>query len=123
MVNFMAKNNGILNLHEQKFAKLDVFKANTNVFQEKTNASLKNLVTQMGQLAQTLKNQSKDSFPSDTKKIPKDFVEITLRSGKELQVRREAKKRQSNNEAESENHNQESSEKRHEKIELTNESQ
>ena len=82
MVNFTAKNNRILNLHEQKFSKLDVYKANNNVFQENTNASLKNLETQMGSLAQTLKNQSRDSFLSDTKKNPKDFMEITLRSDK-----------------------------------------
>ena len=43
MLNFMAENKSILNLHEQKFSKLVVFQANTNVFQANTNASLKNL--------------------------------------------------------------------------------
>ena len=38
MLNFMAENKRILNLHEQKFTELDVFQANTN-------ASLKNLET------------------------------------------------------------------------------
>ena len=52
----MAEDKRILNLHEQKFAELDVFQANTNVFQGNINASLKNLETQMGQLAQTLQN-------------------------------------------------------------------
>ena len=52
-------------------------------------------------------------------------METTLRSGKELQVRKEAEKKtkQTNDEAESENHNQVNSEKRHEKTELTYESQ
>ena len=106
MLNFMDENKRILNLHEQKFAELDVFKANTDVFQANTNASLKNLETQFGQLAQNLQNQSSDSFPSDTKKNPKDFMVITLRSGKELQVRKEAEKRKTDSEVESENKNQ-----------------
>ena len=32
-----------------------------------------------------MQNQSKDSFPSDTKKKPKDCMKFTLISGKELQ--------------------------------------
>ena len=36
-----------------------------------------------------MQNQSRDSFPSDTKKNPKDCMEITLRSGRELQKRDE----------------------------------
>ena len=60
------------------------------MFQANTNASLKNLETQVGQLALSMKNQSRDSFPSDTKKNPKDCMKVTLRSGKELQkIRRE----------------------------------
>ena len=39
-----------------------------------------------------MKNQSKDSFPSDTKKNPKECMEITLRSGRELQRRKEDEK-------------------------------
>ena len=50
MLNYMAENKRILNLHEQKFAELVVFQANTIVFQANTNAS-KNLETQVGQLA------------------------------------------------------------------------
>ena len=38
-----------------------------------------------------MKNQSRDSFPSDTKKNPKDCMAVTLRSGKEL-VKKEKKK-------------------------------
>ena len=101
----MAENKRILDLHEQKFAELDVFQANTNV-------SLKNLKTQVGQLAQTLQNQSRDSFPSNTKKKPKDYMVITLRSGKELQVKKKVEKRQTEEEAENEYHNQTTSEEK-----------
>ena len=53
------------------------------MFQANINASLKNLETQVGQLA--MQNQCRDSFPSDTKKNPKDCMAITLRNGRELQ--------------------------------------
>ena len=84
MLNYMAKNKRILNLHEQKFAGLAVFQANTILFQANTNASLKNLETQVGQLALNMQNQYRNFFPSDTKKNPKDCMAITLRSCKEL---------------------------------------
>ena len=45
MLNYMAKNKRIINLHEQKFVEIVVFQANTIVFQANTNASLKNLET------------------------------------------------------------------------------
>ena len=48
------------------------------------DASLKNLETQMGQLAHSMKESSSRSFPSDTEKNLKDCIVITLRSGKEL---------------------------------------
>ena len=54
------------------------------MFQSNTNASLKNLETQVGQLALTLQNQNKNAFPSDTHKNPKDCMAIQLRSGKEV---------------------------------------
>ena len=54
------------------------------MFQANTNASLKKLETQVGQLALSMQNQSRDSFLSDTKKNPKDCMKVTLRSGKEL---------------------------------------
>ena len=54
------------------------------MFQANTNASLKNLETQVGQLTLTMQNQSRDSFPSDTKKNPEDDMVITLRSRREL---------------------------------------
>ena len=68
----MGKNKRLLNIHDQKFAKLAAFQANTIVFQANTNASLKNLETRVGQLALAMQNQPKDSFPSDTRKNPKD---------------------------------------------------
>ena len=42
----------------------------------------------MGQLALSMQNQSKDSFPSDTKKNTKDCMEINL-SGRGLRKRKE----------------------------------
>ena len=92
MLSFMGENKRLLNIHEQKFAELVAFKANTNVFQANTNASLKNLETQVGKLTLAMQNQSKDSFPSDTKKNPKDYMAVTLRSGRELQRRKEDEK-------------------------------
>ena len=39
-----------------------------------------------------MQNQSKGSFPSDTRKDPRDYMAITLRSGRELEERRVEKK-------------------------------
>ena len=47
---------------------------------------------QIRQLALTMQNQSKDSFPSDTRKNPRDCMEVALRSGRELEERRKEKK-------------------------------
>ena len=44
----MGENKRLLNIHEQKFAKLATFQVNTNLFQANTNASLKNLEIQVG---------------------------------------------------------------------------
>ena len=85
MLSFMGENKRLLSIHEQKFAELAAFQANTNVFQANINAFLKNLETQMGQLALEMKNQSKDAFPSDTKKNPKECMAVTLRSGREFE--------------------------------------
>ena len=89
----MGENKRLLNIHKQKFAELEAFKANTTVFQANTNASLKNMETQVGQLALAMQNQSKDAFLSVTKKNSKDCLEMTLRSGKELEERRKEKKK------------------------------
>ena len=88
MISFMGENKRLLNIHEQKLAELAAFQENTTVFQANTNASLKNLETQVGQLALTMQNQSKDVFLSDTKKNPKDCMAVTLRSGRGLEERR-----------------------------------
>ena len=44
-------------------------------------------------MALALQNQSNDAFPSDTKKNPKDCMVVTLRSGKELESRKEEEKK------------------------------
>ena len=63
------------------------------MFQANTNASLKNLETQVGQLALAMQNQSKDGFQSDIKKNPKDCMAVTLRSARELkEIENEKKK-------------------------------
>ena len=59
------------------------------MFQANTNSSLKNMKTQVGQLALEMQNQSKNAFPSDTKKNPKDCMVVTSRSGRELENRKE----------------------------------
>ena len=89
----MGENKRLLSIHEQKFAKLAAFQANINVFQANTNASLKNLKTRVGQLALFMKNQSRNFFPIDTKKNPKDYMIITLMNGRELQKRKEDEKK------------------------------
>ena len=89
MLTFMGENKRLLNIHEQKFSNLVAFQANTTVFQANTNASLKNLETQVGQLALVMQSQSKDAFPRDTKKNPKDCMVVTLRSGRKIEGRKE----------------------------------
>ena len=63
---------------------MEAFKSDTQVFQKNTSASLKNLETQVGQLALNMPNQNKGTFPSDTQKNLKDCMAIQLRSGKEV---------------------------------------
>ena len=85
----MGDNKKLLNLHEQKFAELEASNTNSQIFQKTTNASLKNLETQIGQLALNLQNQMKDAFPSDTKKNLKYCMAVQLRSGKDLEEKTE----------------------------------
>ena len=92
MLALMGETKRMLNIHEQNFTELVAFQANTTMFQANTNASLKNLETQVGQLALCMQNRSKDSFPTDTNKNPKDCMVVTLRSGRELKERRNEKK-------------------------------
>ena len=47
MLAFMGENKRLLNIHEQKFAYLSRFQANTTVFPANTSASLKNLETRV----------------------------------------------------------------------------
>ena len=121
MLSYMAKNKRILNLHEQKFVELDVFQENTTIFQTNTNASLKHLDNQLGQLAQTLQNQYRDSFPSNTKKNPKGCMAITLRSVKEFKDRKEDEKKKTNGEVEKQDRNETGIEKKQHRTELTDE--
>ena len=100
MLTFMGGNKRLLNIHEQKFSDLAAFQANTIVFQANTNAFLKNLETQVGQLALAMQNQNKDAFPSDTRKNPKDCMVVTLRSGKEIEGRKGEKKKKTKEEKE-----------------------
>ena len=71
------------------------------MFQKNTSASLKNLETQVRQLALNIPNKSKGTFPSDTQKNPKDCMAIQLRSGKEVSNNRR-KERKEETEAEQE---------------------
>ena len=84
MLQFMGDNKRLLQFHEQKLSDLEAFKSDTQMFQKNASASLKNLETQVGQLALNMPNQSKGTFPSDTQKNPKDCMAIQLRSGKDL---------------------------------------
>ena len=56
MLQFMGDNKKLINLHEQKFNELENFKSNIHMFQANTGASLKNLETQVGQLALNMQN-------------------------------------------------------------------
>ena len=84
MLQFMGDNKRLLQFHEHKLPDLEAFKFDTQMFQKNASASLKNLETQVGQLALNMPNQSKGTFPSDTKKNPKDYMAIQLRSRKDL---------------------------------------
>ena len=93
MLQFMGENKRLLNIHEHNFAEIAAFQANTTVFQANINDSLKNLEVQIGQLALTMQNQSKDFFfPSYTRKNSRDCMVVALRSGRELEERRKENK-------------------------------
>ena len=84
MLWFMGDNKRLIHLHEHKLSDLEFFKSDTQIFQKNTSASLKNLETQVGQLALNMQTQNKGAFPSDTQKNPKDCMAFQFRSGKEL---------------------------------------
>ena len=81
----MSENKRILNLHEKRFSGLENYQVSTTVFQTNTIASLRNLETQVGQLALSLHNQSKNAFPNSIEINPKDFTPTSLRGDNELQ--------------------------------------
>ena len=64
------------------------------MFQKNASASLKNLETQVGQLALNMPNQIKGTFPSDTQKNPKDCMAIRLRSGKDLSSNKKTERKE-----------------------------
>ena len=72
-------------MHEKRFFNLENFQANTIVFQINTNAIMRNLETQVGQLALSLQSQSRNAFPSSIEINPKDLTSTTLRGNDELQ--------------------------------------
>ena len=72
-------------MHEKRFSELENFQANTTMFQTNTKASLRNLETQVRQLALSLQDQSRNAFPSSTEINPKDLTPTSLRSNDELQ--------------------------------------
>ena len=76
MLQFIGYNKKLLHTHEQKFVELDALKSNSQMFKSSTNASLKNLETQVRQLALALQNKNKNAFPSDTQKNPKDCMAV-----------------------------------------------
>ena len=94
MLQFMGDNKRLIHFHEQKLSDLEAFKFDTQVFQKNISASLKNLETQVGQLALNMPNQSKGTFPSDTQKNPKDCMAVQLRSGKEVGNNRKKKRKE-----------------------------
>ena len=46
----------------------------------------------MGKMAQAVQKEPKDSFPSDTRKNPRDCIALMLRSGRELEEMRGEKR-------------------------------
>ena len=85
MLHFLTENKRILNLHENRFSNLENFQANTIVFQTNTNATMRNLETQVGQLALSLQSQSKNAFSISIEINLKDLTSTTLRGNDELQ--------------------------------------
>ena len=85
MLYFMSENKRILNLQEKKFSELENFQASTTIFQTNTYASLRNLETQVGQLALSFQNQSRNAFPSNIEINPKYFRPTPMRNDNEVQ--------------------------------------
>ena len=94
MLQFMGDNKRLLQFHELKLSELEAFKSDTHMFQKNVSASMKNLETQVGQVALNMPNQSKGTFPSDTLKNPKDCMAIQLRSGKDLSSNKKTERKE-----------------------------
>ena len=114
MLQFMGDNKRLLQFHEHKLSDLEAFKSDTQMFQKNASASLKNLETQVGQLALNMPNQSKGTFPSDTQKNPKDCIAIQLRIVKDLSSN---KKTEGKDETEAEKEETEKREEKNRQIE------
>ena len=67
VLQFMIENKRILNVHEKKFVELEIFQANTTMFQTNINATLRNLETQVGKLG----DSSRETSPIFAKPIQK----------------------------------------------------
>ena len=85
VLQFMIENKRILNVHEKKFVELEIFQANTTMFQTNINATLRNLETQVGKLALSLQSQSRNTFPRSNEINPKDLTPTAIRGIDELQ--------------------------------------
>ena len=72
----------------KKFVELENFQANTSVFQTNINSTLRNLETQVGQLALTLQSQTRNTFPSNTEVNPKYLTPTAMRGSDELKARK-----------------------------------
>ena len=110
-----------LNKHLRSNTELTMFQVNPNVFKANINVFLKNLETQVGQFALAMQNQSKDSFPSGTKKSPKDCMDVALRSGKELKNIEEVEKKRIEVEIQKADQNSAANENEKSKTGLSNE--
>lgn len=87
----MADNKKILGVFEhnfleidKKFANLDTFKTRVTITLSNTNATLKNIETQIGQLLETMRERTPSFFPSNMQKNTRDYIKIFLRSRKEI---------------------------------------
>ena len=79
------KENKRVHTHEKKIADLEIFQANTVVFQTNTNVIMRNFETQIGQLTLSLQSQARNGFPNNTKINPKYLTLTTMRGNEELQ--------------------------------------
>ena len=90
------------------------------MFQKNASASLKNLETQVGQLALNMPNQSKGTFPSDTQKNPKDCIAIQLRSGKDLNSNKKTERKEETKVDKEETENEEEKNSQIEQLKISN---